>query len=154
MNSVDELLHRIEARPWWVDSVALVAVAVVSVGASLVFSPYEGERVSAFGIPFPGACAFLEWTGIPCTQCGMTRSWVHAARGNFMASLTYNPAGATLFAAIVYGGVLGVLRLLRRNARALEMPDRWLYTLVATWAGILWIGAWLARVLWNVNPLP
>jgi hypothetical protein len=71
-----------------------------------------------------------------------------------MASLTYNPAGATLFAAIVYGGVLGVLRLPRRNARALEMPDRWLYTLVATWAGILWIGAWLARVLWNVNPLP
>jgi hypothetical protein len=41
-------------------------------------------------------CNFLHSTGIPCLSCGMTTSFAHYVRGNFLASLYLQPMGFVL----------------------------------------------------------
>jgi hypothetical protein len=44
----------------------------------------------------PFTCPLRATTGIPCPLCGMTRAVVAAVRGDFAASLRYNPGGVLL----------------------------------------------------------
>jgi hypothetical protein len=54
-------------------------------------------------LAFLPSCAFRGLTGMPCPTCGATRSVVHLAHGNIIASVAMNPLVAVFFfAAILY----------------------------------------------------
>jgi len=139
--------------PWWLYPAFLVGLAVVTLTAALLVHPVEGESLAIFGIPLDGGCSFRERTGMPCAQCGMTRSWVWAARGHLPRAFAYNPGGASLFVWILVAGVLGGVRLVCRNARLLVVDWRLLAGWVLVWMVGLNVGCWLARIA-GFNPLP
>lgn len=50
---------------------------------------------------FSPSCSFRALTGIPCPTCGSTRSVVHLAHGDIIASLSMNPLISMCFLAAV-----------------------------------------------------
>jgi len=154
---VSALLDRIDrlaARaPWWAWPAALLALGVASLVTSLVFEPDPDGFTYVFGRRFGSGCAFLELTGVPCPQCGMTRSFVWAARGAFGVAWAHNPAGLALFLWLQAGGVVGLARLVRRDPRALSLPWQLLVGWCAFWGVGLYTVPWILRLL-GVHPLP
>jgi hypothetical protein len=141
--------------PWWVYNGGLVLLALVSLGLSLLLSPGEDPRWVYLpdGTRFGDTCAFLAATGVPCPQCGMTRSWVHAVRGNVVEAFLYSPGGLGLFLWTQVGGVFGAIRLARRNPDALELP----WQVIVGWTVFWMVGLYLVPYglrLAGIDPLP
>lgn len=147
---LDGLLAR---APWWAWPATLLALAVLALVASLVFEPGSDGFTWVLGRRFGSGCAFLQATGLPCPQCGMTRSFVWAARGAFGTAWAHNPAGFTLFLWLQAGGVVGLARLVRRDPAALRLPWQVLVGWTAVWLVGLYTLPWVLRLL-GVNPLP
>lgn len=73
--------------------VALSAVLLLSI--AFVLSPSE-EGIGThqqLGLP---TCGWILASDIPCPTCGMTTSWTHTVRGNFVAAFTTQPMGFML----------------------------------------------------------
>ena len=139
---------------WWVWPLIMVLAAVAALVPSLVIYPVpDVEQLYLAGYAFGGPCAFREQFAIPCPACGMTRSWIWAARGCLPTAFTYNAAGASLFLWLVGSGVLGSLRLIRRRSDTLQVPFMWVAGAIAAWFFLLFLGFWIARAL-GINPLP
>lgn len=139
---------------WWLWPLILLVVGLGALIPSLVIYPLpDVEQLYLAGIPFGGPCAFREQFDIPCPACGMTRSWIWAARGCLPTAFTYNAAGASLFLWLVGGGVLGALRLIRRKSDTLQVPLLWVIGATAIWFFLLFLGLWFARAF-GINPLP
>ncbi len=86
----------------------------------------------------PVICPFRRLTGLPCPGCGLTRSWVYLAHGQWSDSLSAHPFGviaAGLTVALVVAVVAARVR--RRRPPDLDRLVR------RPWALAL-IGAWLA----------
>jgi hypothetical protein len=128
-------------------------MAVGAFTAARVFAPGEAESVLLLGEPVLGTCTFLETTGLPCPSCGMTRSWVWAARGDLLRAMQYNLAGFLLFAWILLGGALGVARFATRDPVRWRVPPQWSITWMVGWMLIPWLGGWIVRLI-GFNPLP
>ena len=156
LSALDELavwLAAFEPR-WWVWPSTLVAVAVLSLAASWTLHPGADEFVYfPGGTRFGDTCAFIVVTGQPCPQCGMTRSWVHAVRGDLFTSFWYSPAGLGLFLWIQVAGVIGLVRLVRRDRGAWAPPWQFNVGWATFWLIGLYAGPWILR-LFGVNPLP
>jgi hypothetical protein len=139
-------------RPWWWWPAFLVALAVATWTAALVLEPV-GEQTWLAGQRFGEDCAFLVQTGKPCPNCGMTRSFLHMARIHAATAFRYNPAGAALFTWITAAGIVGLVRLVRQDRKALTPP----WQLLVGWTLVWVIGLFLvpyALRLAGFNPLP
>lgn len=140
--------------PWWIGPALFAAMGTLAVIAAALVSPVPGtQQLTAFGEPFGGTCSMIQLFGIPCAQCGMTRSWVWLVRGQVALAFTYNAAGASLLLSLVWMGVTGWVRLLTRKPRALALDWRIASLWWALWAAVLLMGLWILR-LNGVNPLP
>ena len=92
-------------------------------------------------------CLFLERTGVPCPTCGMTTSFSHFVRGQWLSSLYVQPAAAVLALATaltLWGAIYAVFsgrpvhRLFRFiSARYYLLP--FLSLLVVAWAWKIFI---------------
>lgn len=154
MTGLGARLDRLAARvPWWVWPAFLLALGVVSWGTARVFEPGDDGFTYVFGRRFGQGCLALRYTGHPCPQCGMTRSFVWAARGAFGTAWAHNPAGLALFLWLQAGGVVGLARLVRRDPRAWTLPWRVLVGWTAFWLIGLYTIPWVLRLL-GWNPLP
>lgn len=160
MDSVKRLERRLDVLllpknpAWWAWPAAMAAMGAAVLGISLVFGPGSGEHVDLWGHPWGEACGFYVHTGHPCPQCGMTRSWIWAARGHLWGSFLYNPAGAAMFWWLVLAGALGALRLITRKPNLVRVPANALLGWTLVWMVALYLLPWLGRVGLDVNPLP
>lgn len=147
---LDRLGHAL--LDWWVWPAVLIGIAGFTLVASWSFLPGDGEAVAWLGrFSFP-MCPVLRDTGVPCGQCGMTRSWVWASRGHFLRAWLYNPAGFVLWGWFVAGGLVGIARIARRDAALWAWSLRWLVAALISWSG-LYFAAYQLRS-WGWNPLP
>lgn len=156
MNRIDELALQMSKwkPPWWLWPAGLASLGVITLTLALVFAPGPNESVLLLGeTQVFGKCGFLEATGKPCPSCGMTRSWVHSARGNLFTGFGYSPAGALLFWWLVLGGVLGGARLALRDANKWAIPHLAIAGGAIFWMVGPYFGTWVARLM-GLHPLP
>ncbi len=91
--------------------------------------------VRVFGRDPIGACAFRQAYGIPCPNCGMTRSAVLFAHGNLQEALRMNPAGPLFdLGLLAAGALLVVIGLVRW--RPDERAQRGIVIATAAYAGL------------------
>jgi len=151
------MLRIIEGRlPWWVWPSVLVFLGAASVAGALAVSPDPGgdPTVLMLGdLRFGGECGMKKAFGLPCPQCGMTRSWVYLIRGRVAEAFSFNAAGAILLLWLAVGGLIGALRLVSGRARLLAPPWIALFIGSMLWVVIPYFGLWIARIL-GYNLLP
>lgn len=89
-------------------------------------------------------CPFAVASGIPCPGCGLTRSLVALARGNFAEAWRFHPLGPVVVG--VCAGVV-VLRLLRSRWQTQVITDVWAKIHTFVWWGALAVvmAVWVAR---------
>ena len=132
---------------------ALLAIGVTVVGASWAVQPGPGDQWSYFmGEQMGGPCDFREASGHPCPTCGMTRSWVRASRGQLLEAARFHAAGTLLFLGLVTTGVVGAIRLIRGDPKAVPIPSKWLMVAVLGWVAAHML-QWGVRLLGGF-PLP
>jgi hypothetical protein len=132
--------------------VLVVACAVVVLAFVLVEIP--GGRVAVRGFPqlaLPSACVSRTLLGLRCPGCGLTRSIIHLARGDWRASWQDHRLGG-IIAALTVAQIPYRLLALRRPDRSL-IPPRLLFLISYLLIGLL-IGNWLVdvvtgQVLWR-----
>jgi hypothetical protein len=78
------------------------------------------ERVVLLGVEVPEICFWKRALGIDCPGCGLTRSWVYLAHGDWRAAWSMNVLGPILFLTALIQIPLAAARLWRRRPR----PDR------------------------------
>ena len=153
-----ETLDRLVARPppWWVYNGLLVLLGGVTLAAALALHPGADPRFTYLptGSQFGDTCAFLSATGKPCPQCGMTRSFVWAARGHLLTAFRYSPGGLGLFLWIEVGAVIGAVRLALRNPRALTPPWQLTVYWALGWIVFLYAMPWFLRAFLGIGALP
>src|SRR5262245_43411759 len=74
-----------------------------------------------FGVPM---CSFKVYTGLPCPGCGLTRSMIDVAHGDFAGALRMNPLGPLLFSLFAGLGLLTFAPALMRQRFAAWMERR------------------------------
>lgn len=87
-------------------------------------------------------CSFLDNSGLPCPSCGMTTSFAHFVRGNFLASLYVQPMGTVLaaLAALTFWGALYVGVTGRPAHRLLRfIPTGWWLIPLMVWGVASWV---------------
>jgi hypothetical protein len=156
VSRVGQRLARAWDPPWWTFDAFLVALALGSLVASFALTPGDDPRWVYYawnGERFGDTCAFLAATGLPCPQCGMTRAWVHGARGHLVTSFLSSPGGFGLFFWLQVAAALAAWRLFKRDPFAVSMPWRVTVGWTAFWMFGLYLGPWILR-LFGINPLP
>jgi hypothetical protein len=99
----------------------------------------------------PSVCLFHDLTGLPCPGCGLTRSFVCLAHGQFAQSLRYHPLGAALFAFMLATVVYAVVERVRPDWR-LSPPAK--FRRIAPFCALaIFLIAWAARLA-GIDPLP
>jgi hypothetical protein len=124
-------------------------LAIACAAGILAFALQElpGGRVSFRAltrIPLPQTCFSRSWLGLKCPGCGLTRSIIHLAEGDWEASWRNHRLGSLMAVVIVFQVPYRLIALRRPDWPML--PGRWLvvfgYLLVA-----LLIGNWLVDVV-------
>jgi hypothetical protein len=119
-------------------SAALAAVGATAIALAFAVSPAQVESG-------PIVCPFRLVTGLPCPGCGLTRSWVYLAHGDFSEALRANPFGyVTMAAAAVL--IVAVLAALVRG-RPLPPMSRVIRTRPFAAAVGLWLAFAVVRII-------
>lgn len=90
---------------WLAAGVALLALAPLVIAAALSPSNAGHGTHRQLGLP---ACGWQTNMGLPCPTCGMTTSFSHAVRGQFVTAATVQPAGMLLSILVAMTAVGGV----------------------------------------------
>ena len=124
----------------------LAATAVILLAGALTV--VEGDRVALAGVRLPPTCASRSIFGVNCPGCGLTRSFVLLAHGDWSAAWQMHPLGWLL-------GLATVAQLPYRIA-ALRFPNQEpLGTLFPKFFGYLLIGLLIGNwLLEHVPPGP
>ncbi len=109
-------------------------------------SPGRGATTIA---AIPGLCPTLRWLHIPCPGCGITRSVVATAHGDFATAFSFHPLGPVVFGWIV-GAVLVRVPVVRRAMPTVprRIEDAATAALICGLAAV-----WIARLL-HLMPHP
>lgn len=114
---------------------------VVALGVGLFATAFVLSPAAASSGPV--VCPLKRFTGVSCPSCGLTRSWVHLAHGNFSESVAAHPFGLVLVVLLV----LGVVGVVRWRVQRVEPPgvERMLRTRWAALLGVAWAAFAISR---------
>lgn len=126
----------------------MLGLSLVAIVLSFVLDVRSDQRVFIRGYPrlvLPESCPSRAWFGVRCPGCGLTRSFIHLARGDWRRSIADNRVGiltafATL-AQIPYRGA--ALALKRDRPLGAIFPKIFGYLLIVSL-----IGAWAITIVW------
>lgn len=108
------------AKRWVPVSGLLAAVAVamlllLQVIALRLIATADVDGVSFAGRQVNSSCIFQQSFGVPCPTCGITRSVIMAAHGDYYAAWQMNPAGLLAVAgAMMFSGAMLWVTFTRR----------------------------------------
>lgn len=125
---------------------ATVAIACLGVlGVALMLSPAERGLGTHEQLNLP-RCGWIAMMDFPCVTCGMTTSFSHAVRGEFLASLLAQPLGFLL----AMGTAMTMLVAMHVTVTGSNLPmffgRLWSRSLI-WFIGIVVIGAWLFKIV-------
>jgi len=123
-------------------AVAVACVAVLSV--ALALSPAERGLGTHEQLNLP-PCGWIAMMDVPCVTCGMTTSFSHAVRGEFLASLLAQPLGFLL----AMGTAMTMLVAMHVSVTGSNLPmfigRLWNWSLI-WFIGFVVVGAWLFKI--------
>ena len=125
----------------------MLAVACVVVVLAFALEVRPDQRVAFRGLaayPLPETCFSWAWFGIRCPGCGLTRSIVYLAQGDWDASLRMHRLGWLLALAVLLQFPYRLLALRRGDRPVLTALLR---RLCAAMLILLLIGNWLLDLL-------
>lgn len=93
-------------------------------------------------------CLFRRLTEVPCPGCGLTRAFVHLARGEWLAALADHPLAPLVALELAAGWVLWGLAL---AGRVWPRSERWLGPWLLAHAALL-SALWLGRLATGTLP--
>jgi Protein of unknown function (DUF2752) len=115
----------------------MLAIACATCLLAFLLHEVPSGRVAVRGLPqfpVPQTCASRAWLGLRCPGCGLTRSIIHLAEGDWQASWRAHRLGG-LFAIVILFQIPYRLYALRFPRQPL-LSNFWLtafaYTLIAT----------------------
>jgi hypothetical protein len=111
-------------------AIGLAAGSAAALAIACVASPASIENG-------PAICPFRLATGLPCPGCGLTRSWVYIAHGDFGEAVRANPFGYVTMATAVT--VIAVVAL----AAPLGRPIPSLSPVIRSRPFLVVLGGWL-----------
>jgi hypothetical protein len=82
-------------------TILVLACGVVTAAAMLSVRNRQQVVVPILNQPLPGTCTFFRFTGLPCPGCGLTRSFISMAHGQFAEAWRFNSAGLLFFAVVL-----------------------------------------------------
>lgn len=124
-------------------AVAMACLGVLSV--AMVLSPAERGLGTHEQLNLP-RCGWIAMMDFPCMTCGMTTSFSHAVRGEFLASLLAQPLGFLL----AMGTAMTMLVAMHVTVTAsnLLMFFGRLWNRHLIWfIGVLVLGAWVFKIV-------
>lgn len=124
------------ALAWVLTPVVAAAVWAVARAAELPAGP--GGTI----------CLFRRLTEVPCPGCGLTRAFVHLARGEWLAALADHPLAPLVALELAAGWVLWGLAL---AGRVWPRSERWLGPWLLAHAALL-SALWLGRLATGTLP--
>ena len=127
----------------------MLAVAVAAVVLSCLLRVRSDERVEFRffpGHPLPHVCGMRRFFGAECPGCGLTRSFIYLAQGDWQASLAEHRLGWLLALAVLlqFPYRLAALRWIDRDLLGRWLPDAFSYGLL-----VLLFANWILRILWT-----
>lgn len=138
-NAAVQARLRARRRDWEV--LAVSSFVMVLALALQVLPDQEHIAVRGFSrYPLPHVCRSRAWFGVKCPGCGLTRSFIHLARGDWHASLRAHRLGWVMAALVVLQIPYRVLSLRRSEGACLSR--RACQAIAFTIIGLL-IGNWL-----------
>ena len=136
----------------------LAAAGLLLLGLCTLRFLFDADETRSFflGRAFGSACWFRSHFGIPCPNCGMTRSLILAAHGEFTRSLKLAAGGAAMVLATALTslmlGLLGIAMLVGNRVTTARMKTNLRVTVLAS-AGVVatvWIGGWVYEIARSV----
>jgi hypothetical protein len=128
-------------RVLWVGwLVAVMAVLVVA----RVLTPSDAGYGTHLQLGLP-PCGILLITGLPCPSCGLTTSFAHMVRLQWIDAWHANPWGVALFVTMLASVPLAI-HSAKRGKPLLETLHRYHAQKIAFGLILLGIGAWIGRV--------
>lgn len=82
---------------WWL----IVSVSLVGASLLLQFEPPDRIAIPVLNSELPQSCWTRRWLGLDCPGCGLTRSFVLAAKGRVAEAFEMHPVGTLMFGLLV-----------------------------------------------------
>ncbi len=74
-----------------------LSIGVIALSFVLAVRDQATVVVPIVGFPLPEVCSLKRMTGIECPGCGLTRSFISTARGQWRQAWHFNPVGPFFF---------------------------------------------------------
>jgi hypothetical protein len=133
----------------------ILTLSTCVIAASFFFRVQDEQGVVMPWVnqPFPGICTFRRIVGINCPGCGMTRSFISIAHGQWARAWDFNPVGFLFFPVVAFQIPYRILQLtrIRRGQRELSLAgiDQWVLIIIAFALLTQWIVAILKDYDWS-----
>jgi hypothetical protein len=133
-------------------SLIVGCLLILSVFALRLFFDADEQQTRFLGRPIGTACWFKARFGIPCPNCGMSRSAILASRGEIHRAARIAPGGPALVICFLTIGVavtsLGAIQRWGRASQVLRAQSAARVVVIAggSLAASVWFGGWIVEV--------